>query len=254
MAIDFTVKDVMHKITAKFVHAFLPDAKKPYNLRAVHQPVLDIHGVASKADVYNINTSPKVIEDGFNAAIKLMGYLAADGYKITTPLFTLKMRIPGEYDGAETRLPSDVFPTARLQVNANYSKYLKENVQILIDGKDDTEGFIAQATDEATGLIDETATIGNILTVHGYGLKLETAPGHHTDAAIFFKPPTGVPTEATIIAVNEPRTLKLVVPSTLTIGTSYQLVVNTMSSAKGGGNALKTMRDMRSDFTVTAQN
>jgi hypothetical protein len=107
--------------------------------------------------VYNITTSPKVIEDGFNAAIKLMGYLAADGYKITTPLFTLKMRIPGEYDGAETYLPSGVFPTARLQVNATYSKYLKENVQILIDGKDDAEGFIAQATDEATGLIDETA-------------------------------------------------------------------------------------------------
>ncbi|MCL2295133.1 MAG: hypothetical protein FWC36_09770 [Spirochaetes bacterium] len=44
MAIDFKVKDVMHNIIAKFVHAFLPEAKKPYNLRAVHQEELDIHG------------------------------------------------------------------------------------------------------------------------------------------------------------------------------------------------------------------
>ena len=62
MSIEFIVKDVIHSITAKFVHAFLPEAKKPYNLRAVHQPVLDIHGIASKADVYNLQVSPKVIE------------------------------------------------------------------------------------------------------------------------------------------------------------------------------------------------
>jgi hypothetical protein len=93
MAIDFIVKDIMHKVTAKFIHAFLPDARKPYNLRAVHQPELNVHGIASKADVYNITTSPRVIEDGFNAAIKLIYYLTADGYKIKTPLFNLRMRL-----------------------------------------------------------------------------------------------------------------------------------------------------------------
>ncbi|MDR1351900.1 MAG: hypothetical protein LBK05_01355, partial [Treponema sp.] len=81
MALDFTVKDVIHKITAKFVPAFLPDAKKPYNLRAVHQPEVDVHGIASKAEVYNIETDPKVIEEGLTAACELMYYLAADGYK-----------------------------------------------------------------------------------------------------------------------------------------------------------------------------
>jgi hypothetical protein len=32
---------------------------------AVHQPELDVHGIASKADVYNIQTSPKVINEGY---------------------------------------------------------------------------------------------------------------------------------------------------------------------------------------------
>jgi hypothetical protein len=143
MAIDFIVKDVMHKITAKFIHAFLPDAKKAYNLRAVHQPELNVHGIASKADVYNITTSPRIIEDGFNAAIKLIFYLTADGYKIKTPLFNLKMRIPGEYDGAETHLPSGLFPMAKMQVGASFREYLKERVEVQIDGKEDVEGYIA---------------------------------------------------------------------------------------------------------------
>ena len=60
MAIDFTVKDVMHKIAVKFVHAFLPDAKKPYNLKAVHQPELDIHGVASKGACTTSEQAPKL--------------------------------------------------------------------------------------------------------------------------------------------------------------------------------------------------
>ena len=37
MALDFIPKDIMHRIAAKFIHAYLPEAKKPYNLRAVHQ-------------------------------------------------------------------------------------------------------------------------------------------------------------------------------------------------------------------------
>ncbi|MDR2053634.1 MAG: hypothetical protein LBP80_09485 [Treponema sp.] len=75
---------------AKFVHAFLPDAKKPYNLKAVFQPELDIHGIASKAEVYNIEADPRVIEEGFTAACELIYYLAADGYKIKTPVFNLR--------------------------------------------------------------------------------------------------------------------------------------------------------------------
>ena len=99
MAIEFKVKDVIHNIIAKFVHTFLPDAKKPYNLRAMYQPELDVHGVASKADVYNLSVSPKTIEEGTNAFMELVYYLVADGYIIKTPLFNLRMRIPGEYDG-----------------------------------------------------------------------------------------------------------------------------------------------------------
>ena len=161
MAIDFRVRDVMHNIAVKFVHAFLPEAKKPYNLKAVHQPELDIHAIASKADVYNVQTSPKVIEEGLNAGLELIYYLVADGFKIKTPLFNIKLRVPGEYDGSETHLAHGVHPRARLQTSAAFRKYLEQNVKIEFDGIDSNDGHIGEVIDEATGIVDEVMTIGN---------------------------------------------------------------------------------------------
>ena len=251
--LDFTVKDIMHHSIVKFAPAYLPEAKKPFNAKVMHQPELDVHGIASKASVYNITTSPKVIEEGLNAAMELIYYLVADGYKIKTPLFNIKLRIPGEYNGSEAGLASGAYPKARLQTSASFRKYLKEKVEVEFDGIDQNDGLIAEAVDEATGLVDEVATIGNILTVHGYGLKVETAPDNPVKAAVFFKPKSGVPVEVTIIAVNEPKMLKLLVPSELAEGTEYQIVVQTQSSARNSGAVLKKMRDLRSDFMVTAQ-
>jgi hypothetical protein len=121
MALDFTVKDVMHKIAVKFVHAFLPEAKKPYNLKAVHQPELDVHGIASKADVYNIGTSPKVIEEGMNAGMELIHYLVADGFKIKTPLFNVKIRVPGELPKSQRLFGLEFAACRKLQTINSWS-------------------------------------------------------------------------------------------------------------------------------------
>jgi hypothetical protein len=250
MAIDFTVKDIIHKITAKFVHAFLPEAKKPYNLRAVFQPELDVHGIASKAEVYNIEADPRVIEDGFNAACELMYYLVADGYKIKTPLFNLRLRLPGEYDGAETNLPPGVWPEARLQSAAAFRQYIRDRVKVQFDGIEEAEGLIAEAVDEATGQVDETMTMGNLLDIRGYGLKIEADGAHKDEADLWFDDGQGSPVKAAIIAVNQPRTIKAMVPGGLTAGTGYTLKIVTQSSPSH--HLLKELREMRSDFKLTA--
>jgi hypothetical protein len=253
MAIDFILKDVIHQIVVKFVHAYLPGAKKPYYLKAVFQPEIDIHELAGKADVYNIETSPKVIEEGFLAACELSYYLAADGYRIKTPLFTLRARMPGEYDGAETSLAEGEYPEVRMQPTARLRQYIREKVKVVFDGIETSDGLIAEAVDEKTGHIDETATIGNILTIRGSGLKIESDKEHEQQTGVFFQSASGVPSKAEIIAVNEPRTLKIVVPAGLTAGTEYNLRIFTMSSVHGGGRPLKIVRDIKSEFKLTAQ-
>jgi hypothetical protein len=253
MAIDFTVKDVMHKVTAKFTPAYLPDAKMPYNLRAVLQQELDVHGVASKAAVYKVETDPRVIEEGFLAGCELMYYLSADGYKIKTPLFNLRIRLPGEYEGVETDLNEGAYPEVRMQSTARYREYIRERVKVQFDGIEDTDGVIGEAVDEHTGLVDVTATIGNILTVRGFGLKIEGDDKHKAEVGFFFDDKFNPPIKAEAVAVNEPRTLKVVVPSTLLVDGEYYLKIVTQTSTHVSGHILKEVREVRSDFVLTVQ-
>lgn len=253
MSLDFTPKDVIHSVAVKFVRNALPGAKKPYYLKAVHQPELDIHGIASKADLYNVTTPPKVIEEGLTAGMEIMCYLAADGYRLKTPIFNLALKVPGGYDGAETHLSDGTYPEARIQVSHALRNYLKTNVRVEFDGIDNTEGLIACAVDEATGLTDTTVTMGSILSIYGMGLKVENDEDKSTVAGVFFKPADGLPIKAELLVVNEPKTLKVLVPSTLIEGTDYQLAVFTQSPVKNAGYRLKLMRDMRSDCLLTAK-
>ena len=250
--LDFNAKDIVHRIAVKFVHAFLPNAKKKYILRTVHQPELDIKGIVSKAADYNIAASPKVLEEGLTAGMELMCYLAADGYRIKTPLFNLGIRVPGEYNGTETNLPDGIYPVALLQTSASFRKYLKEKIKVDFDGIDDSHGIIAEARDEATGLVDEVMTMYNILTINGTGIKIEGDETHRDIVGVFFKPQTGLPIKARVIAVNNHKTLKVLVPHGLVAGTEYEITVKTMSSAKGNGALLKKLRNVRSDFTLVA--
>ena len=143
-------------------------------------------------------------------------------------------------------------PVVRLQTSAHFREYIKNRVQIEFDGFDETDGHIGEAKDEATGLIDHCATAGNILTIRGYGLKIESDEANKESVGVFFQSAiTGVRIKATVIAVNEHRTLKVVVPAGLNPSHSYTLLIVTQSSSKGGGHTLKELREMRSDFYLT---
>jgi hypothetical protein len=252
MAIDFNVRDTIHNIMAWFVQAFLPSAKKPFNLKAKFQPELDVHAIASKADVYNIHTDPAIVEEGANAFLQLLYYLTADGYKIKTPLFTMRIKLPGEYTGDEIGLPEGVYPEVRVQVSAAFRNYIKRNVKVKIAGIDDNQGHIGKIVDEATGKVDEIATIGSILVIKGYGLKIEGAEGD--DIGVFFKPAFGAAIQAAVIPVNEPMTLKIIVPTSLIVGTDYKLSIRTRSSVKHGSTILKKVRTVAADFPIKAAN
>jgi fibronectin type 3 domain-containing protein len=80
------------------------------------------------------------------------------------------------------------------------------------------------------------------------------AAKHEGEAGLFFDDGQNPPVKAEILAVNEPRTIKAIVPAGLTAGTDYALKIVTQSPAKGGGALLKNLRELRSEFKLTAQN
>jgi hypothetical protein len=251
--LEFT-KDIIHKIVVKFTANHLPEAKKPYTLRAKFQPELDVDGVAAKAVLYNLGISPKTIVEGLKGYCILAYYLLADGYRLKNPLCTIYARMPGEYDGNETSLAEGKRPELRMQTASELRKYIAEKVEVVFDGIDQRDGLIAEALDEKTGMVDDVVTIGNLLTIRGYGLKIESDEQHKAQMGVFFQPAAGgLPLKAEIVAVNEPRTLKIIAPPALSAGTAYYLRVFTQSSAHGSSTLLKEVRDMKSDFQLTAQ-
>ena len=59
--------------------------------------------------------------------------------------------------------------------------------------------------------------------------------------------------KAEIVAVNEPRTLKIIVPQGVVSGNKYTLKVVTQTSAKYSSNILKNLREARSDIVLSIE-
>jgi hypothetical protein len=138
-------------------------------------------------------------------------------------------------------------------VSADFRKYIRENVQLEFDGIEYNNGYIANVDDNADGTSDVVITIGGLIAVHGYGLKVESDAEHADQTGIFFEDLDTNRFKAEIVAVNEPKTLKLMVPNTLTPDVDYYVVVVTQSYVKANSGTLKEPREVRSEFTLKAQ-
>ena len=246
----------MHRITAKFYPVRLPDARKPYILYTKYQPCLDIHEIASKAALYNIPTQPEVIEEGAMIFFALANYLVADGYRIKTPLFSLKISIPGVYDGTETQLPDDVHPRGNITLSREFQEYLNKNVLVHIDGVADDNGMIAKIINRADAEAENTISPSSLFEVHGVALKIMSDPAHAGDAGIFLEPAAGgerIRINIKNVTINQPRRIMAIAPGTESIhpGDSYYVIVCTQEAYKGHGYLGKTVREMKSDFPVT---
>jgi hypothetical protein len=136
----------------------------------------------------------------------------------------------------------------------DFRRYIAEKVEAEFDGFFVSEGIIGSAVDETTGQTDSAVTAGGLLDIYGLGLKVSADLRHMAEAGVFFEAPDLTRIRAKAIAVNEPRRLKVIAPSSLVPGTAYELLVVTQSSAAGSSSLLKNPREVRSDFTLKAQN
>jgi hypothetical protein len=182
-----------------------------------------------------------------------MRYLIADGYQIDTPLINIRLRVPGEYNGNETHLPSDIYPKLSITIDAPFRRYIREHVQVIFDGVEDTNGCITRIEDIATGLVNDTVTIGGLLAIEGYGLKVEADEEHAPDAGVFLEDDNSNSFVVKVIALNEPRTLKVITSSQMVPGVAYTVVIRTQGSPKSNGHLLKDLREVRSDIRLVAQ-
>jgi hypothetical protein len=111
MALDFTVKDTFPKAAVKFVQAFLPDAKKPCNLKAVLQSEVDIHGV--KKHVRMKRLIHTFLALCLSMSLQAQESASHSGVKVQAPALTQGFRnpvIPGFYpDPSVCRVGDDYY-------------------------------------------------------------------------------------------------------------------------------------------------
>ncbi|MDR0667412.1 MAG: DUF4469 domain-containing protein, partial [Prevotellaceae bacterium] len=124
------------------------------------------------------------------------------------------------------------------------------------DGIEDSKGFIAEVDNLATGDVDATLTPGGLFEIRGTGLKIAGDDEHLAEVGIFLEADDGssrLQIDPTAIAVNEPKTLKAIAPdaSALPVGSKWYVEVRTQASAKSASTLIKSVRIMKSDFTVT---
>jgi hypothetical protein len=139
-----------------------------------------------------------------------------------------------------------------MQISAGLRKYLREKVKLEFAGIDTRDGIITEAKDEATGVVDEVVTRGNVLTIRGRGIKIEGDDEHKDQVGVFFVPTEGEPIKASTVALNNPKTLIVQLPNELTEGESYYLAIETQSSIRSSGKTIKRMRGIRSEFSMVA--
>jgi hypothetical protein len=229
MSLGFDVTKVLHRINVCFVKAVLPTFKGKFHLRPVQQQTLNIHDVASKADIYKIHTSPETIEEGANAFFALVCHLVAEGYRIETPVFKLTAKIPGVYSGNEDRLPAGVFPELHLTASRQAKDYVKKYSEIALVAKISPRSVIESVFDHGSETSDECITRGHNITITGRGLKIIANPDSRAETGVFFEAPDGNLVKASMPPANEPKRLVVLVPQGLEEGAKYHICLKTMT-------------------------
>jgi hypothetical protein len=244
-------KDVTHHIDAYFVPNTLPEAKKPFIVRAGRLPYLNVEEVATKAEIYGQIVDMEAMTRNVNVYLNICAYLLADGYGIENLLLRSRIRVPGEYDGTESVIPKGDFPEVRMNAALGFRDYIREHVKLDFKGVDETSGHMYKFLDEATGL-DDKITRGNLFHVSGVGLKIAHDDEQaHVDACGLWLIRNNTTSRLRVpsVAVNEPRTIVFLVPANLTIGHEYYIEIVTQSSIRSSGGIIKNPRTVRSEHT-----
>jgi hypothetical protein len=238
---------ILHKIKVRLFPNTLPTVKEPYIARTSGEKLLTVEEICASlknrggftGDYGQVVTNAKQFFD--EAA-----YLLCDGYGLNMGYFSIHTRVGGGWktvDEANDRIKHPVGFSFRVR---RPLAELADRIELDAQGITSNEGFIGEALDEATGSLDETATIGNILTITGSGLKV----AGDGDCGVYFQSEDDQSLTRLVLAVNEPKTLKVVVPA-LPAGNEYRIVVKTCTPTGKHGGQLKTMRTIISDFTLS---
>jgi hypothetical protein len=240
------LKDVLHKIKVKLYPNYLPDAKGGYIARTDSEATLSVEDVCA-ALINRGGYEGKYAElvDTVKQYNDEVAYQLCDGYAVSNGYFAVHPNIGGTFNDK-----NEVHDHVKHPINFRFRalKQLRElasTITVEILGVADTNGYIMEFTDVATGAVNETLTFMNQFVITGYKLKVA---GDDPEAGVYFVMPGTTVSLKAGLAENTPSRLIGMIPS----GPNgiYKVVVKTQFTGSGG-IFLKAPRTIESSFTLS---
>jgi len=208
------VLEVLHRIRVKLYPNYLPKAEGAYLARTANEAVLSIVDVcAALKQRGGFAGNYEVLLEDVRQFFDEMAYQLCDGFAVSTGYFSIHPNIGGTFDSVnETHDPEKHPITFRFRARPKLKRLIDE-IEVLIDGLADTNGWIDEYVDAD---LDETNSIfvpGNMFALHGSRIKIA---GNAPDVGLYFVPVDNpaAKVKVTRIGENTPSSIFGIAPTT----------------------------------------
>jgi hypothetical protein len=247
MANVYSVYEKMHKMRAKLYPSYLPGKEETYIARTANEASVKVQDIiASMKNRGGFAGSAQDALETVTHFFKEMGYQLSDGFSVNLGYFTVYPNIGGLFDSDKEAHDHKKHPLTFRYQSLKPMRGLRENIEVIIEGIADTQGYIAEFLDVEAEAKNAIFVPGDQFILTGYKVKI----AGDDPACGMYLVPVDDPSKAvkvTRIAENTAGKIVGVVPPS----TGYifnRIEIRTQFT--GGSNTLKTPRVITSSFTL----
>jgi hypothetical protein len=246
-----TVAEVLHRIRVKLYPNYLPKVEGEYIARTDSESMLSVEQVcAALKNRGGFTGSYDDLVEHVRLFLNEVAYQLCDGYAVNAIYFSMHPKVRGTFNSRHERVSEETHPVAFAFRVRGPLRDIAQYIVVEVEGIADTNGYIEELTDTATGAVNETITVGENVVVVGHKLKVDGAP--RKTGLYFVCPGVGGDPDIAIkvahLAVNDPSRLVGIVPE---LPPDREWYIEVRTDYSGSPNKpLKETRFIRSDFTV----
>jgi len=201
----YAVKEKLHKMRAKLYPSYLPKTEGTYIARTANEAAVSIEDIC--ASMKNRGG----FDGSYEEAVKTMRhffmemlYQLADGFSVNLGYFSVHPNIGGTFANEKEAHDHNKHPINFRFQALKPMRDIRNEIDVIIDGIADTNGYIMDFTDVSTGAVNESCTQMAEFIINGYRLKVA---GDHPDVGVYFQHEGTNMIKVTSLAENTPSKL-----------------------------------------------
>jgi len=174
-----------------------------------------------------------------------MQYQFADGFSVNLDAFSVHPAIGGTFDSENEDYDRSKHPVSFHFQSLKPLRMLRDSIEVIIEGKADVNGYIAEFIDTETNPVNETAVAGNQFVINGHKVRLD---GDDPDVGVYFVPVNG-PSKAVKASRLAENTASRIIGITPQLP-DYPVRIEIRTQYSSGSFTLKAPRIIISGFVL----